>query len=90
MLLAVIGLTILRIHQLISVHLFVGPSVRRSAVDRTGRSENGKHRLQVCGRGQLVLIHKASFIVWIVCMSVHVLGLAGDARLAAGRSPHGR
>ncbi len=114
-LLAVIGLTILRIHQLISVHLFVGlllvgpvalklgstgyrfaryythdPTYRRKGPPETvlrliapivvlstvSVFASGLALLLVgpSGRGQLVLIHKASFIIWIVCMSVHVLG----------------
>ncbi len=114
-LLAVIGLTILRIHQLISVHLFVGVLLigpvalklgsagyrfvryytRNPAYRRKGPPEtvlrliapvvvlstmsvfvSGLALLLVgpSGRGPLVLIHKASFIVWIACMSVHVLG----------------
>ncbi len=114
-LLAVIGLTILRIHQLISVHLFVGvlligpvafklgsigyrfaryytrdPAYRRKGppvtvlrliapvvvLSTVSVFVSGLALLVVgpSGRGQLVLIHKASFIVWIVCMSVHVLG----------------
>ncbi len=105
----------MRIHQLISVHLFVGVLLigpvalklgstgyrfaryytRDPAYRRKGPPEtvlrliapivvlstfsvfvSGLALLLVgpSGRGQLVLIHKASFIVWIVCMSVHVLG----------------
>ena len=114
-LLAVIGLTILRIHQLISVHLFVGllligpvalklastgyrfaryythaPAYRRKGPPETALRliaplvvlstlsvfASGFALLLAGpgGRGQLGMIHKASFIIWIVCMTVHVLG----------------
>jgi hypothetical protein len=34
-------------------------------------------------RGQLLLVHRASFILWVVVMTVHVLGHLGEtARLA--------
>ena len=114
-LLAVIGVTILRVHQLISVHLFVGllligpvalkvastgyrftryythdPAYRRAGpplpvlriiapvvvlstvvvfVSGLILLFNGPQ-----DRGQFVLIHKASFIVWLVFTSLHVLG----------------
>ncbi len=114
-LLAVIGLTILRIHQLISVHLFVGllligPVVLK--VSSTGYrfvryyTHDAAYRrvgpplpllrlvapvvvlstvvvfasgvalllLGPSSRGQLLLIHKASFFVWVAVTAVHVLG----------------
>ncbi len=114
-LLAVIGVTILRIHQLISVHLFVGLLLigpvalkmgstgyrftRYYAHDRSYRSAgpplpllriiapvvvlstvvvfaSGVALLLLgpSSRGQLLLIHKASFIVWVAFTAVHVLG----------------
>jgi hypothetical protein len=115
LLLAVIGVTILRIGQLISVHLFVGllligPVLLKLASTgyRFARyySHNRAYRregppatpLRVIAplvvlttvlvfasglvllavgsahRGQWVLIHKASFIAWVVFTSLHVLG----------------
>jgi hypothetical protein len=114
-LLAVLGVTILRIHQLISVHLFVGLLVlgplavkmastgyrflryytRDTAYRRKGPPElvmrviapvvvvstvvvfasglvllfDGPAR-----RGQWLLIHKASFVVWLLFTALHVLG----------------
>jgi hypothetical protein len=114
-LLAVIGVTILRIGQLISVHLFVGllligPVILKLAStgyrfaryytrDPAYRREGPPVTpLRVIApmvvlstllvfasglvllfngpsdRGQWVLIHKASFIVWAVFTSLHVLG----------------
>jgi hypothetical protein len=114
-LLAVIGVTILRIHQLISVHLFVGLLLigpvalklgstgyrftRYYTHDRAYRSAgpplpllriiapvvvlstvvvfaSGVALLLLgpSSRGQLLLIHKASFIVWVAFTAVHVLG----------------
>ncbi len=113
-LLAVIGLTILRIHQLISVHLFVGllligPVALKMA--STGYrfvryyTHDASYRrvgpplpllrliaplvvlstvvvfasgvalllLGPSSRGQLLLIHKASFFVWIAVTGVHIL-----------------
>ncbi len=114
-LLAVIGVTILRIHQLISVHLFVGLLLigpvalkmgstayrftRYYTHDRAYRREgpplpllriiapvvvlstvvvfaSGVALLLLgpSSRGQLLLIHKASFIVWLAFTALHVLG----------------
>jgi len=114
-LLAVLGVTILRIHQLISVHLFVGLLLlgpvavkiastgyrflryytNDAAYRRKGPPElvmrviapavvistavvfasgivllfDGPAR-----RGQWLLIHKASFVVWLLFTALHVLG----------------
>jgi hypothetical protein len=114
-LLAIIGVTILRIHQLISVHLFVGlmllgPVVLKMASTgyRFARYYTGNRvyrekgppppalRLIAPGvvvttlavfasgvvvmfeapahRGVLVLLHKASFIIWLGVTGLHVLG----------------
>jgi hypothetical protein len=114
-LLAVIGVTILRVRQLISVHLFVGllligpvalkmaSTGYRFARYYTGASEYRRKgpparvlRLIApvvvlstvvvfasgivllfdgpAKRGQFQLIHKASFIVWVVFTGLHVLG----------------
>jgi hypothetical protein len=114
-LLAVLGVTILRIHQLISVHLFVGllligPIGAKMATTgyRFARYYTGDKaylhkgppapalRLLAplvvlttvivfasgvallfqgpSGRGTLLLIHKASFVVWLMVTAVHVLG----------------
>jgi hypothetical protein len=114
-LLAVIGVTIVRIGQLLTVHLFVGllligPVALKlfSTGYRFARyyTHDSSYRrkgppLTVLrliapmivlttlivfitgllllfngpgGRGQLVLIHKVSFIVWVVFTSLHVLG----------------
>jgi hypothetical protein len=114
-LLAVIGVTILRIGQLISVHLFVGllligPVLMKMASTgyrfvryytndpayrRKGPPEIGLRLIAPMvvlttvvvfisgvllmfngpsGRGTLLLVHKASFIVWVVVMALHVLG----------------
>jgi hypothetical protein len=131
-LLAVIGVTILRIGQLISVHLFVGllligPVVLKLASTgyRFARyySHNRAYRregppatpLRVIAplvvlstvlvfasglvllavgpthRGQWVLIHKASFIIWAVFTSLHVLGhvpgLPGSLRAVRRAKP---
>ncbi len=127
-LLAVIGITILRIRELISVHLFVGLLLigpvalkmasagyrfaryytREPAYRRKGPPElvlrlmaplvvlstvvvfasgivllfEGPAR-----RGQFLLIHKASFVVWVVFTGLHVLGhlrgLLGSLRAGA-------
>jgi hypothetical protein len=127
-LLAVIGVTILRIGQLISVHLFVGwlligPVLLKMATtgyrftqyytgDPTyrhkGPPELGLRLIApivvlstvivfVSGvvlmfngpsnRGQMLLIHKVSFIVWVVFTALHVLGhlprLGKSLRVAA-------
>ena len=115
MLLVVIGVTILRIGQLISVHLFVGLLLigpvalkiastgyrflryytgdavyRRKGPPETilrliapivvlsdGRGVRQRGDPDVPGRAHrdpMLLIHKASFIVWIVFFAVHVLG----------------
>ena len=114
-LLAVLGITILRIGQLISVHLFVGllllgpvaikmastayRFVRyytgNAAYRRKGPPEPTMRLLAPIvvlstivvflsgvllmfagpsGRGQLLLIHKASFFVWVGFTGLHVLG----------------
>ncbi len=114
-LLAVIGLTILRIHQLISVHLFVGLLLIGPVALKMGSTgyrfaryytHDSAYRragppvpalrflapvvvlstivvfasglvLLVLGpssRGTWLLIHKASFIVWIAVTALHVLG----------------
>ncbi len=114
-LLAIIGVTILRIHQLMSVHLFVGllligpvalklaSTGYRFAQYYTGNPEyrrKGPPELTLrlvapivvlttivvfasgivlmfkgaAHRDPWLLIHKASFIVWIVFTSVHVVG----------------
>ena len=114
-LLAVIGLTILRIHQLISVHLFVGLALigpvglkmastgyrftRYYTRDPAYRSEGPPLPLLrmiapvvvlttvvVFGSGVVLLflgpasrntallVHKASFIVWVAFTALHVLG----------------
>lgn len=131
-LLAVLGITILRIHQLISVHLFLGllllgpvaikmaSTGYRFARYYTGNPayrEKGPPMLTLrliapivvlstivvfvsgvlllfagpSGRGQLVLIHKASFFVWLAFTGLHVLGhlprmsgLLGPPRRSAG------
>jgi hypothetical protein len=118
-LLAVLGVTILRIHQLISVHLFVGllligPVALKMAStgyrfaryytrDPEYRRKGPPELLMrliapavvlstivvfLSGiillfqgprdRGQLVLIHRASFIVWIAFTALHVLGHVSD------------
>lgn len=112
---AVLGLTILRIGQLISVHLFVGLVLlgpiaaklgstgyrfaRYYTGDRAYRRKGPPNpimralapilvltTLAVFGsgiallfegpahRGGLVLIHKASFILWLIVTGLHVLG----------------
>jgi hypothetical protein len=114
-LLAVLGVTILRIHQLIWLHLFLGlvllgPVLLKMASTgyRFVRYYTGNRiymakgppelALRLIGpvvvvstvvvfisgvvlmlegpahRGTLVLIHKASFIVWLVVTALHVLG----------------
>ncbi len=114
-LLAIIGVTILRIHQLMSVHLFVGlllvgpvglklaSTGYRFVQYYTGNPEyrrKGPPELALrliapivvlttvvvlasgivlmfkgaAHRDPWLLIHKASFIVWIVFTSIHVLG----------------
>lgn len=114
-LLAVIGITIIRIGQLLWLHLFLGllllgpiavktastgyRFVRYYTRDPVYRSEGppelilrsiapivvastlmvfvtGVVLLAVgpSGRGQLVLLHKVSFIVWLVFTALHVLG----------------
>jgi hypothetical protein len=114
-LLAVLGVTILRVRQLISVHLFVGlllmgPVTLKMASTgyRFARYYTGDPEYRRKGpplpalrliapivvistvvvflsgilllfegpshRGQLVLIHKASFIVWLAFTGLHVLG----------------
>jgi hypothetical protein len=114
-LLAIIGVTILRIHQLMSVHLFVGlllvgpvglklaSTGYRFVQYYTGNPEyrrKGPPELAlrliapivvlttvivlasgvvlmftgVAHRDPWLLIHKASFIVWIVFTSIHVVG----------------
>ncbi len=128
-LLAVIGVTILRIGQLISVHLFVGllligPVAMKMASTgyrfaryyigdpvyrRKGPPEIGLRLIAPVvvlttvvvfvsgvllmfngpnGRGELLTIHKVSFIVWGMFMAFHVLGhLPGlPASLRAARS----
>jgi hypothetical protein len=114
-LLAVIGVTILRMHQLISVHLFVGLLLigpvalkmgstgyrftRYYAHDRAYRREGPPPPLLriiapvvvlstvtvfasgvallflgPSSRGQLLLIHKVSFFVWLAFTALHLLG----------------
>ena len=130
LLLAVLGITILRIRQLISVHLFVGlllmgPVALKMASTgyRFARyyTRNPAYRrkgpplplfrliapvvvistivvfasglvLLLEGprsRGQWLLIHKASFFVWLAAMAVHVLGhlpgMQASLRGAAGQ-----
>ena len=58
-LLAVLGVTILRVRQLISIHLFLGLLLLA---------------LGPIDRGMWVGIHKVSFIAWIVFTALHVLG----------------
>jgi hypothetical protein len=131
-LLAVIGLTIVQIGQLLWLHLFVGLLLigpvtlklastgyrfaryytRDPAYVRKGPPEillrliapiivlttvivfvSGIVLLFVgpADRGQLVLIHKASFIVWVVFTSLHVLGhlphLPASLRAARRENP---
>jgi hypothetical protein len=115
LLLFVIGVTILRIHQLLSLHLFIGLLLVGPVALKLGStgyrflryySGDSAYRREgppvtplrliapmivlstltvfVSGlvllfegpsdRGQVVLIHKASFIVWVVFTSLHVLG----------------
>jgi hypothetical protein len=114
-LLAVLGITILRIHQLISLHLFVGLLLigpigakmastgyrfaryytRDKAYLRKGPPAPTLRLLAPLvvlttvivfasgvallfqgpsGRGTLLSIHKASFVLWLIVMAVHVLG----------------
>ncbi len=133
-LLAVLGVTILRIHQLISVHLFVGLLLigpigakmastgyrfaryytRDKAYLRKGPPSPALRLLAPLvvlttvivfasgvallfqgpsGRGTLVSIHKASFILWLMVTAVHVLGhLPGmpEHLRAVPRSPENR
>jgi hypothetical protein len=133
-LLAVLGVTILRIGQLISVHLFVGLLLigpvgmkmastgyrfaryytHDRAYRRKGPPAPGMRLLAPLvvlttvvvfasgvvllfqgpsGRGTLLLIHKASFILWLMVTAVHVLGHlpAMPASLrAVPRSPESR
>jgi hypothetical protein len=115
LLFAVIGVTILRVRQLISVHLFVGLLLlgpvalkmastgyrfvryytRDEVYREKGPPETGLRLIApvvvlttvaifVSGivllfvgpahRGSLVMIHKVSFIVWVVFVGVHILG----------------
>jgi hypothetical protein len=127
-LLAVLGVTILRIGQLLSVHLFlglllIGPVVLKLASTgyRFARyyTSNPPYRhkgppppylrllapavvlstvvvfasgvalllLGPSSRGSLMLIHKASFFVWLACTALHVLGHLPDLqRFNAGRA----
>jgi hypothetical protein len=130
--LAILGITILRIGQLISVHLFVGLLLlgplavklastgyrfaryytHNPAYREKGPPEpimrwiaplvvfstlvvflSGVVLLFVgpAGRGQLLLIHKVSFIVWAVFTALHVLGHLPHMRqsLRAGRHAEG-
>jgi hypothetical protein len=133
-LLAVLGVTILRIGQLISVHLFVGLLLigpigakmastgyrfvryysRDKAYLRKGPPAPALRLLAPLvvlttvivfasgvallfqgpsGRGTLLLIHKASFVVWLMVTAVHVLGhLPGipEQLRAVPRSPRNR
>lgn len=137
-LLAVLGITILRIGQLISVHLFVGllllgPLAIKmastgyrfvryyagsSAYRKKGPPEPTMRLIAPIvvvstvivfmsgillmfagpsGRNELLLIHKASFIVWLLFTAVHVLGHlprmahllrpAGAIAISSWRSP---
>jgi hypothetical protein len=115
LLLAILGITILRIGQLISVHLFVGLLllgplvlklastgyrfaryyVHNPAYRKKGPPETAMRLIAPLvvlstlvvfasgialmfagpsGRGQFLLIHKASFVVWGVFTGLHVLG----------------
>jgi hypothetical protein len=127
--LAVLGMTILRIHQLISLHVFVGLLLigpvalkigstgyrfvryytRNPVYRRKGPPEpllrligpvvvlstvavfaSGIALLFAgpSGRGPLLLLHKASFAIWILFTTLHVLGhlprIAASARAVNG------
>ncbi len=118
-LLAIEGVTVLRVHSLLTIHVFVGmlliPPIlvkMSSTMWRFARyyvgSPEYRHKgpppvaLRVIGpfvivltvvlfasgvllllgpvgwRGRLLQLHQASFIVWFVLMTVHVLGHVGD------------
>lgn len=123
-LLAIEGVTVLRVHSLLTVHVFVGmlliPPILVKVSSTTWRfaqyylgSPEYRHKgppptaLRVSGpfvvlltvalfasgvllllgpvawRGRLLQLHQASFIVWFILMTVHVIGhLGGMARLS--------
>lgn len=128
-LLAVLGVTILRIHQLISVHLFVGLLLLGPVTLKMGstgyrflryythdpvyrRKGPPEPLLRVIapvvvlstvvvfasgiallfegpsGQGPLLMLHKASFAIWILVTALHVLGhlprLTTSARAVSG------
>jgi hypothetical protein len=124
-LLAALGITILRIHPLLSVHMFLGmlliPPVALKMASTGYRfiryyTGNPAYRLKgpppaalrliapivlastvvvfasgvallLAGpgsRGSLLLIHKASFAVWIAATALHVLGHLADLPRALG------
>ncbi len=124
-LLAIEGVTVLRVHSLLTIHVFIGmlliPPVlvkMSSTMWRFARyylgSPEYRHKgapptaLRVIGpfvmlltvalfasgvlllfgpvawRGRLLQLHQASFIVWFIFMTMHVLGHMGDmARLSS-------
>jgi hypothetical protein len=118
-LLAIEGVTVLRVHSLLTLHVFVGmlliPPILVKISSTTWRfaryylgSPEYRHKgpppaaLRVTGpfvvaltvalfasgvllllgpsawRGRLLELHQASFIVWFILMTVHVLGHLGD------------
>jgi hypothetical protein len=118
-LLAIEGVTVLRVHALLTLHVFVGmlliPPVLVKMSSTTWRfaryylgSPEYRHKgpppnaLRVIGpfvvvltivlfasgvllllgpsgwRGRLLLLHQASFVLWFILMTVHVLGHLGD------------
>jgi hypothetical protein len=120
-LLAVLGITILRIHQLIWLHLFLGLVIigpigikmastgyrfaryytRNPAYRAKGPPESLMRLtapivvasttavfatgilLLIAGpssRGQYLLLHKASFVIWLAATAMHVLGHLADLR----------
>jgi hypothetical protein len=123
-LLAIEGVTVLRVHSLLTIHVFVGmlviPPILVKISSTTWRfaryyigSPEYRHNgpppiaLRVIGpfvvvltvvlfgsgvllllgptawRGQMLQLHQASFILWFILMTVHVLGHLGDmARLS--------
>ena len=73
-LLAAEGVTILRVHQLLSPHVFIGVVL----ISGVGLLLVSGHWLPL-----LLKVHKASFVLWFGAMTIHVLGHLGEVfRLA--------
>jgi hypothetical protein len=76
-LLAVEGFTILRIGKLLTLHVVIGMVLVPPVLLKIGSTSPPN------ARSELLTIHKATFILWIAAMVVHVLGhLVDTARLA--------